>query len=86
MQTLKKVVEVRGLKGSAGLLSVTPQRLSNWMKRGVPVAHCATVEAKLGVSRKVLRPDDWHLIWPEFSTAPAQFPSPAAIAQEVSHG
>ena len=65
MQTLKQAVEAKGLKVSADLLAVTSQRLSNWMERGVPVERCALVEAELGVSRKTLRPDDWHLIWPE---------------------
>ena len=78
METLKQAVEARGLKVSAELLSVTPQRLSNWMERGVPVEHCAAVHAALGVSRKTLRPDDWHLIWPELSAA--------TEAKEATHG
>ena len=69
MHTLKQAVEVKGLKVSADLLAVTPQRLSNWMERGVPVERCASVEAELGVSRKTLRPDDWHSIWPELVEA-----------------
>lgn len=76
MQTLKQAVEARSLKVSAELLSVTPQRLSNWMERGVPVEQCAAVEGALGVSRRTLRPDDWHLIWPELT--------PAAEAKEVA--
>lgn len=77
MKTLKQVVEERGLKACADLLAVTPQRLSNWMERGVPVEQCATVDAKLGVPREALRPTDWHLIWPELAEP---------TAQEVSHG
>lgn len=69
METLKQAVEAKGLKVSADLLAVTPQRLSNWMERGVPVEHCASVEAELGVSRKTLRPDDWQTIWPELADA-----------------
>lgn len=71
MKTLKQVVEDRGLKVAADLLAVSPQRLSNWMERGVPVEWCAAVDAKLGVSRKELRPDDWFLIWPEMDGAQA---------------
>jgi len=67
MQTLKQAVEAKGLKVSAELLGVTPQRLSNWVERGVPVERCAGVEAELGVSRKTLRPDDWRAIWPELA-------------------
>lgn len=65
MQILKQAVDARTLKVAADLLSVTPQRLSNWMERGVPVGKCAAVEAALGVSRKALRPNDWQFIWPE---------------------
>ena len=71
MKTLKQVVEDLGLKVAADLLAVSPQRLSNWMERGVPVEWCAAVDAKLGVSRKELRPDDWFLIWPEMDGAQA---------------
>ena len=67
MKTLQQAVESRGLKVSADLLGVSPQRLSNWMDRGVPVEHCAAVETELGVTRQDLRPDDWHLIWPELA-------------------
>lgn len=34
-------------------------------------------ETNGAVTRRDLRPDDWHLIWPELAQAPAQ---------EVSHG
>lgn len=71
METLKQAVEAKGLKVSADLLGVTPQRLSNWMERGVPVERCATVEAELGVSRKTLRPTDWQSIWPELAATEA---------------
>lgn len=70
------------------------------MERGVPVEWCAAVDAKLGVSRKELRPDDWFLIWPEMDGAQAiadaqiQPEAPAYQAQaatenvavEVAHG
>lgn len=26
---------------------------------------CAAIERATGISRRLLRPDDWHLIWPE---------------------
>ena len=71
MKTLKQAVEEISLKVAADLLAITPQRLSNWMERGVPVELCAVVDSKLGVSRKVLRPDDWFLIWPELDGAQA---------------
>lgn len=35
--------------------------------RSVPVVHCVRIEqvTEGQVTRKDLRPDDWHLIWPE---------------------
>ena len=43
--------------------------ISNWSngKRPVPIRHCIAIEhATEGeVTRRDLRPDDWHLIWPE---------------------
>lgn len=42
-----------------------------WMRgiRPVPVERCAVVERLTGgeVTRKDLRPDDWHEIWPELA-------------------
>lgn len=47
-----------GLVRSAADLGVSPQRLSNWLERGVPVGWCAEVERVLEVPRCVLRPRD----------------------------
>lgn len=49
----------------AALLEVSPQAISNWKARGVPIERCVMVEKLTGVQRWDLRPDDWHLIWPE---------------------
>ncbi|MCU7372825.1 helix-turn-helix domain-containing protein [Paucibacter sp. O1-1] len=51
----------------AAKLGESPQTLNNWVSRGVPVPRCAAVEAATAcaVMRWDLRPDDWHLIWPE---------------------
>jgi DNA-binding transcriptional regulator YdaS (Cro superfamily) len=56
-----------GFSKLAGLLGVSPQAISNWRARGVPVEHCAQIEihASAAVTRRELRPDDWHRIWPE---------------------
>lgn len=49
-------------------VGVTQQTVSNW-KDGGPIRpeHCSAIERFLGgaVTRKQLRPDDWHLVWPE---------------------
>lgn len=62
----------------ASSLGVTPAALGNWKLRSVPIEHCPTIErlTAKAVRRQELRPDDWHLIWPELAelgatTAPA---------------
>lgn len=69
MHTLKQAVIAQGgVTAASALLEISPQRLSNWMDRGVPIELCASVEAKLGVPRQALRPNDWQAIWPELAT------------------
>lgn len=45
--------------------------VSDWLagNRPVPVHRCAAIERATGgaVTRRDLRPDDWHLIWPELA-------------------
>lgn len=57
---------------------VQRQNVEHWVKSefGVPVPHCAAVETATdgAVTRRDLRPDDWHRIWPELATA--EFPAP----------
>jgi DNA-binding transcriptional regulator YdaS (Cro superfamily) len=68
MDKLKQYVSGHGLTPLALALTVSVQRLANWIERGgVPLDHCAAVESatKGAVMRWDLRPDDWHLIWPE---------------------
>lgn len=52
-------------------LDIAPSMLYQWRKglRSVPVARCIDVERATGgaVTRRELRPDDWHLIWPELA-------------------
>jgi len=60
-------------RGRASQLAVTlglsPVLVSQWASgdRQVPVTRCAAIERATGgqVTRKDLRPQDWHLIWPE---------------------
>ena len=52
---------------------VSPQAITNWKSRGVPIEYCATV-AKVSsgqVTREELRPDDYWMIWPDLQ-APAE--------------
>ena len=53
----------------ATAIGASPVLISQWStgKRLVPIERCVPIErATLGeVSRRDLRPDDWHEIWPE---------------------
>ena len=61
------VLPVRCLVVSGGLPK--PSAVTNWAikKNPVPIIRCVEIEELTGgmVTRKQLRPDDWHLIWPE---------------------
>lgn len=55
-------------------LGVPPQLVWQWSAgvRPVPLSRCVSIEqATAGqVSRRDLRPDDWHLYWPELADQP----------------
>lgn len=55
--------------GFARDIGVTAVSLNQWVNgvRPVPVERCVAIERATegAVSRRDLRPDDWHLIWPE---------------------
>lgn len=55
----------------AKALDLTPALIHQWRSgtRPVPVQHCVAIERATegAVSRRDLRPDDWHLIWPELT-------------------
>jgi len=52
-------------------------------KRRLPAEYCPTLEQmnEGRISRKDLRPDDWHLIWPELA---ASLATETEIAQGVA--
>jgi DNA-binding transcriptional regulator YdaS (Cro superfamily) len=62
-------------KESAASLSakigVTPVLVSQWRNgvRQIPIERCVAIERATegAVTRQDLRPDDWHLIWPELA-------------------
>lgn len=82
---LKNHLSIIG-RGSASLLGreigVSPVLISQWANgdRPVPPKHCVAIERATNgaVTRRDLRPDDWHLIWPELAAAPQKV--------EVAHG
>jgi len=71
---------VDGRKILADLLGVSVAAIGNWKVRGIPVEHCLAIEqaTKGTVTRKDLRPDDWHKYWPELAKAPANIAQAAA--------
>lgn len=73
MSTIADAIKDQGAKAIAGRLGVSVQRLCNWSERGVPIEWCARLEqATAGaVTRRHLRPDDFHEIWPELAAKEA---------------
>ena len=74
---MKLIEYVKG-RGSqrnlADKIGITPVLISQWANalRPVPPERCVEIErvTEGEVSRKDLRPDDWHKIWPELVAAP----------------
>lgn len=62
-----------GVSKLADAIGVGQSAISNLMSRnGKPSPeNCVAIErvTKKAVTRKDLRPDDWHLIWPELAQA-----------------
>jgi len=74
MNPLDKAIQLcGGLSALAKEIDVSSARLGNWRLRSVPIEYCLAIETATagGVSRKDLRPDDWHKIWPDLAVAPA---------------
>ena len=54
--------------------------------RPVPIAHMALIEGitEGAVTRRDLRPDDWHLIWPELADPKPNHPQAPAHQARVA--
>ncbi len=67
------LIKASEILGSQALLAkaigVTQPTLNQWISgdRPVPIERCVLIEQATNgqVTRKDLRPDDWHRIWPE---------------------
>ena len=63
---------LRNAKELSMILCIPDALLSQWRtkKRQVPAVRCPLIERATDgeVTRRDLRPDDWHLIWPELVT------------------
>jgi len=84
-QAIERSVSSAGTQAElARRVGVTPSMVNQWIKgvRPVPVDKCASIErATAGdVRRWDLRPDDWHLIWPELVGTEGS-PEPKATEQ-----
>lgn len=71
VDALSRAAEItNGVGRLAEMIGVSASAPSMWKARGrVPLEHCVAIERATGglVSRRDLRPDDWHLIWPELA-------------------
>lgn len=66
----------------AGAIGVHPVMVSQWVGgiKPVPIERCVDIErvTEGAVTRRDLRPDDWHRIWPELIGQPGAPEVPAA--------
>jgi DNA-binding transcriptional regulator YdaS (Cro superfamily) len=67
-------LQARGAQRAlAAQLNIPPVLISQWAndRRPIPAERCVEIEqaTKGAVTRKDLRPDDWHRIWPELVEA-----------------
>ncbi|NLZ11651.1 MAG: helix-turn-helix domain-containing protein [Alcaligenaceae bacterium] len=74
MNPINKAIQNLGSASElARKVGVTPQAVCFWRDglRKIPAEKCSAIElATMGaVTRKDLRPDDWHQIWPELKEA-----------------
>lgn len=77
MNTLQHAIDTLGLEGIGNLFDppISAQAVHKW--KIAPIERCVPIEKAMNgeVNRRGLRPDDWHLIWPELVTD--DYPAPA---------
>ena len=89
MRSMHPIQRAAQLAGSQALLAtlidVKQPTVSEWARgeRPVPIERCVDIERATGggVTRRDLRPKDWHRIWPELVTD--EFPAPDPVAAEA---
>ena len=83
MHPIDKAVTILNttLSGLATSLGISRGAVSQWKTNGVPACRCLAIESLTGgaVTRKELRPNDWHVYWPDaiVLATPAAFESQA---------
>lgn len=64
---LKAAFKLSGGQASvARALKISRSTVNSWVSRGFPISRCIDIEkaTKGVVHRQLMRPDDWHVIWP----------------------
>lgn len=83
MNALNTAISIVGSQQAlADQIGVVQSAVANWLKRGnVPSEHCLAIEnATAGkVTRRDLRPDDCHRIWPDLAGAESPAADPPAV-------
>lgn len=74
MNPIQRAIDSLGSQAQmAAALGVRQPTISEWARgeRPVPIERCVQIEQATqgAVTRKDLRPDDWHRIWPELIPA-----------------
>ncbi|WP_205683701.1 hypothetical protein [Cupriavidus malaysiensis] len=68
-----------GTNAVARLLNIKAPSVTAWREKGIPddkLIRLAPYAERVGVAtRKELRPNDWHLIWPELAEASRGLPT-----------
>jgi DNA-binding transcriptional regulator YdaS (Cro superfamily) len=87
MQAIERAINIAGGPAKvAAALGVSTQAVCFWRDgaRSFPAQHCAPLESASGqaVRRWDLRPNDWHLIWPELVGAEGAPPIPTDEARD----
>ena len=61
------VAKFGGQAKLARLLNITPSAVNQWIcgKRPIPSNFCHAINSATGCQIQHLRPDDFHLIWPD---------------------
>lgn len=85
MNAIEKAIDcLGGVSRLASVVGIGQSAVSNWRARGTKpeAAHCVAIEKATSnqVTRRDLRPDDWHLIWPELVAL-----TPPTPVKEVPH-
>jgi DNA-binding transcriptional regulator YdaS (Cro superfamily) len=77
MSPIEQAFEIiGGVSAVARICGRSPQQVHQWKtgERPVPAQYCLAIEKASGgqITRRDLRPDDWHLFWPDLQEQAAE--------------